>query len=232
MRQFHLISIGLLIAIASYGQEYSRKELKYKPKNLDEALLQLDKWFSDSTKQNIKSMTEKDFVAKSDFGLGMTIRNDWGLWRKHELAKYFNGLGVNHPDDMSGVILRSYYRKLIGSDLRVKEQVDEINQFYKNMDDPEWRKQNDINFWTELMATYHVGDTLTNHIYYDRHKWSGNPRKNTVLTAVLVDKRERELKLDFVAFGTETDTALVFKEIACTSGDCWVNPRDWRKKKS
>lgn len=229
MRRFHLLFIGLLITLGSYGQEYSRKELKYKPKTLDEALLQLDKWFSDSTKQNIKSMAENDFIARSHFGLGMGIRNDWGLWKGHELAKYFNGIGITHPDDMSGIILRSYHRKLNGLELRVKEQVDEINQFYKNMNDPEWRKQNEINFWKELMATYNVGDTLTNHIYYDRNKWNGNPRRNTVLTAVLVDKRERELKLDLISFGTEMDSTIVFKEIGCTAGDCWVNPRDWRK---
>jgi hypothetical protein len=44
--------------------------------------------------------------------MGLTIRNCWGLWGHSRLAKYFNELGIDHPDDMSGIILTSLWREL------------------------------------------------------------------------------------------------------------------------
>jgi hypothetical protein len=46
-------------------------------------------------------------------GIGMWMRNNWGLWRGSLLAKYFNALGIKHPDDMSAIILSSYRARLL-----------------------------------------------------------------------------------------------------------------------
>ena len=116
---------------AIMGQDYSKKELNYVPKNLNEAIEQLQVVLHDSTKENILIMTEEDFVARSHFGLGMWIRNNWGLWKNNELANYFNSLGIYHPDDMSGIILTSYYRELQGQDWRVEEQVKYYQEYWQ-----------------------------------------------------------------------------------------------------
>jgi len=39
------------------------------------------------------------------------------------LSKYFNNLGIYHPDDMSGIILDSYHRYLTGKKIKLDEQV-------------------------------------------------------------------------------------------------------------
>lgn len=60
-------------------------------------------------------------------GLGMWLRNNWGLWSGSRLAKWFNERRIWHPDDMSGIILYSYSRhshsQPIGLDDQIKHYV-------------------------------------------------------------------------------------------------------------
>src|SRR5688572_13022859 len=74
--RFLLLFFSLLTANV-FGQNDLKKELRYHPKTLDEALTQLDKKFTDSSKVKIINMTESDFVASTHFSLGRWIRNEW-----------------------------------------------------------------------------------------------------------------------------------------------------------
>ena len=79
------------------------------------------------------------------------------------------------------------------------------------------------------MIKFEIGDTLTNHIYYDRN-WLGEPRKNAVILATIIDKSDRQLKINIVSFDNEVDKKMIYKEIGCESNDCWINPFWWKKK--
>src|SRR5688572_14013422 len=68
----------------SLGQENPKKE----PKNLTESVEQLKLIHHDTLKQKIRSMTESEFTAGAHHGLGMWIRNNWGLWKGKELSDY------------------------------------------------------------------------------------------------------------------------------------------------
>ena len=124
------ISFYFLVAI-TFGQSVSKPDLKYTPKNLEEAVLQLERIHHDTTKQRILEMTEDLFTGHSHFGLGMWIRNNWKLWKGGELAKYFNSIGIFHPDDMSGIILTSYYRHLKGQERALDKQVKYYQDYWK-----------------------------------------------------------------------------------------------------
>ena len=63
-------------------------------------------------KEYIKTLTEEEFFMESHFTLGMGIRNEWIRSGNPELVKFFLDQGVKHPDDMSAMILTSYYRHL------------------------------------------------------------------------------------------------------------------------
>jgi len=129
------ILIILLFAFSSsFGQTDSKNE-NNKPVNLKEAVEQLKIIHHDSTKQKILAMTENEFMAGAHMGLGMWMRNNWGLWKGKELADYFNSIGIYHPDDMSGIILTSYYRELQGQEWKVEEQV----KYYQDY----WKKSNE-----------------------------------------------------------------------------------------
>jgi len=128
----YLVLIFLLLSFFGLnGQNYSKKELRYKPVNLEEAVLQLTKILPDTTQQKILLMTESEFVTGSHFGLGMWIRNNWIYWGKKQLSKYFESIGIFHADDKSGIILTCYYRQLRNQEWGVEEQVKLYQSYWK-----------------------------------------------------------------------------------------------------
>jgi hypothetical protein len=52
-----------------------------------------------------------------------------------------------------------------------------------------------------------------------------------VILATIADKSDRQLKINIISFGGETDKKLIYQEIECESSDCWINPHWWKKKK-
>jgi len=130
------------------NKSYTSKDLDYIPKNLEEAIVQLDIIFSDSTKNEIINMPEEDFKYGTHMSTGRWIRNAWVFRGERELGKYFNNLEIYHPDDMSGIILTSYYRHLHNQDLRVEEQVEHYKEF--------WRKQEEHNNDTAYALRYKI----------------------------------------------------------------------------
>ncbi|CAM1366780.1 conserved exported hypothetical protein [Tenacibaculum litoreum] len=106
----------------------------YIPKNLEEALSQIDFYVSDSLKLEIKKKSESDFISETHFGLGIGMRNNWNLWKGSDLSKYFNSIEIFHPDDMSAIILTSYYRKLNGKDINLEEQIIGYKEYWKQVD--------------------------------------------------------------------------------------------------
>jgi len=103
----------------------------YIPKNLEDAIEQLNISFSNSLKMNIKTLSEDQFVGEYHFGTGLAIRNNWNLWQGSRLSRYFHRKGIKHPDDMSGIILTSFHRQLTGKEIDLDGQIKEYKQNYK-----------------------------------------------------------------------------------------------------
>jgi len=146
MKYYLTLTILLFSFLVLSGQEVSRAEMKYKPTNLEEAVIQLTKILPDTTQQKILLMTEQEFLGGSHFGLGMWIRNNWGLWRGGELAKEFKAKGIFHPDDMSGIILTSYYRQLHNQDWELDKQIKFYQDYWKETQEYQYRLENDTAF--------------------------------------------------------------------------------------
>lgn len=102
----------------------------YIPKDLDDCFVQLEKILKPDDIKTMRGGTEKD-MAKYHFGLGMWMRNNWGFWRGSRLAKWFNGLGIKHPDDMSGIILDSFWRHLNGNDIKLEDQIKYYQEYWE-----------------------------------------------------------------------------------------------------
>lgn len=93
------------------------------PSNLEESYKILKTMLDKKEIDEMKKGSESD-MAKYHFGLGMWIRNNWGLWSgKSKLAKYFNNLGIFHPDNMSALILETFWCHLNHRDLKLKERI-------------------------------------------------------------------------------------------------------------
>ena len=119
------------------------ESIKSFPATLDEALDDLIMFFSREI-DLIKKVEEEYFTGTSHFGLGTFIRNTWFLWwyedsgyaewpdEKPELNKWFESIGIVHPDDMSGIILTSFYRKIKGIPIDLNCQIKRYQEHWKN----------------------------------------------------------------------------------------------------
>ena len=114
---------ALAVSVPGNSQEVSDSaEEIYIPTDLEDCFTALDALLSPEDIQTMKTGSEDDMI-QYHFGLGMWIRNNWGLWGGSRLAKWFNNIGINHPDDMSGIILHSYWRYLNSRPIELDEQV-------------------------------------------------------------------------------------------------------------
>lgn len=65
-------------------------------------------------------------------GVGRWMRNNWGLWKQEgPLHAWFVAKGLDHADDMSGVILETYQRHLQGRKLDVDDQIRRYQRFWR-----------------------------------------------------------------------------------------------------
>jgi hypothetical protein len=126
-----LLICFVLAAVLARGQDVPKATLRYKPVNLADAVAHLQRIHHDSTRQKIMAMTEQEFLAGAHFGLGMWMRNNWGLWRGGKLATWFDSVGIKNADDMSGIILTCYYRQLHQQEWRLTEQVSFYQTYWK-----------------------------------------------------------------------------------------------------
>lgn len=144
----------LILALVSFGptlrgdfQERDKYRIdptayptsKYKiyiPTNLEDAFSELKKMLHPELLREIKEGTEQNMI-QHHMGLGRWMRNNWGLWGGSRLGKYFNGIGIFHPDDMSGIILDSFWRHLNSKPIELEKQVAHYQQFWKVNAEPE-----------------------------------------------------------------------------------------------
>ena len=112
-----------VISFVTFGQIKNIDMKKEKPKNLTECIQMLDKNLKTEDKDYIKTLTEDEFFMESHFTIGMGIRNEWIRSGNPELVKFFLEKGVKHPDDMSAMILTSYYRHLLGKEIDFEGQI-------------------------------------------------------------------------------------------------------------
>jgi hypothetical protein len=116
------------------------------PKTLEECFEKLKVLCSDDLEQ-FRKTKEKDLIH-FHFTLGMWLRNNWKLWggvllEQHPLKKYFLDLGLFHPDDMSHVIIVSFWRHLNNKPLEMKAQARHF-----------------IDYWLKEKAEEHENDKI------------------------------------------------------------------------
>lgn len=126
----------------------------YIPKDLEDCFVQINSFWNDSTKIQVKNWEEREFVGKVHLGFGMWMRNNWQLWGGSRLSKYFNDLGIYHPDDMSGIILNSYHRHLNDKEIKLEEKIKYYQDYWENS------KKVELNRKQEEFLKFKIGDTL------------------------------------------------------------------------
>lgn len=113
-------------------KNYEYIEGVYIPKNLDETYTELNKLLKRKHKNNLFKNEESEFLTSQHFRLGKYIRNEWGLWRLSRLYLWFKDKGVTHPDDISAIILKYYFRKNKNIEFNLSNEINYYQEYWKS----------------------------------------------------------------------------------------------------
>lgn len=128
---FLLILFFLGYAVCTYSQqydppdtdaEYQRQYLErikkdrlngiYIPKNLDDALTQLDKLSSEESKKIFMALPEDSVCLLMHNRLGQWMIVNWSFYEGSRLSNYLRSAGVTYPDDMADFIILAFHQHL------------------------------------------------------------------------------------------------------------------------
>lgn len=121
---------------AQRPQRERAADTAYIPIDLNDALDTLQRILSPHSLWLIRDSMPEDMVP-AHMGLGLWIRNQWGLWASSRLARYFYALGIHHPDDMSAIILTSLWRRLHHRPVALAAQVQAYRRYWAVRAPPE-----------------------------------------------------------------------------------------------
>ena len=130
-----LAGVVLLPFPAPAQQSETPQETVYIPQDLDDCFVQLEKLLSPQDLATLRDRSEDDMI-RYHFGLGMWMRNNWGLWGGSRLAGWFNERGIFHPDDMSGIILDSFWRHLNDRPIELEAQIKRYQDYWAKQGQP------------------------------------------------------------------------------------------------
>lgn len=101
------------------------------PSNLEEALILLKEALDPKDISEIKKLQSSEL----HFSLGMFLRNEWGLWDENSIINtwFTNIYGVNHADDVSGIILECLLNDLNGVPRRDKILASRFIEHWKTI---------------------------------------------------------------------------------------------------
>lgn len=131
MKRTAVLILVLVVGLPLLGDEKQAKEEVPPPKTLAEAHQQLENLLSKDELIKMDAMRSEDEMIRYHFGLGMGMRNNWGLWRGGPLVEHMNKLGFHHPDDMSGVILHTFWCRRHKKDFRLPERAAYYEVYWK-----------------------------------------------------------------------------------------------------
>lgn len=76
-----------------------------------------------SAKEELLALPKEEYW-KLHFGLGMGVRNRFGLWQDNALTRFFRDNGIDHPDSMSGPFIDGYVLYLKGEPVVMKDLLE------------------------------------------------------------------------------------------------------------
>jgi hypothetical protein len=130
MRFLSLVLVTALALVAGTSVLNAKDGI---PDTMEEAYRFLDAKLPPDQRERFKQMTESEVVASTHFGLGMTIRNYWFRSGKSALPEFLYSLGARDLDDLSSMVLTSYWRYLNNKPIELEKQ----GAFYKRW----WEEQ-------------------------------------------------------------------------------------------
>lgn len=104
------------------------------PVNLEACFISIKEIMREGEINKFKEGSEKEATAFYHFGFGRWMRNNWGLWSGSKLKDWFVERGLHHADDMSGVILVSFWRHLNNKPIDLEGQIKHYQDYWKSVE--------------------------------------------------------------------------------------------------
>ena len=154
----------------------------------------------DDKKLNEMPVEDEDFMLfLFYYDFGRNIRNTWELWsEENDLVHFFNSYEIFHPDDMSSIILTSFYRRMKNKEIDFEGQVQDYLDFRKPYQEFE---NEEIKRALDAYNNYNLGDTITIYMEMDEsagintivgigpgYEWIFNPEKDLELSGKIIKK--------------------------------------------
>lgn len=108
----------------------------YIPSNLEEAVNHV---IQNMDKDSIEAIKKSTSMHEFHFTTGMAMRNDWGLWSGSSLRSWFVDRGIDHADDMSGIIMKAIWCRVQDEDFNLDQEIAKYQEYWskvKNDDVP------------------------------------------------------------------------------------------------
>jgi len=114
----------------NYQERITQKYLNgvYIPKNLDDALAELDKRMTPQARQKFRAMSEEQVKSKVHFSFGRWMIRNWGFYEGSRLSHYVRSMKIYHPDDMARFLILAYHRHVNDRPLQLKSLIQEFQQ--------------------------------------------------------------------------------------------------------
>ena len=133
-----LMILAVAFAVPAQADATGDRLIACAPATFDAAVNCLDKHLPEESKDALR---ERGGASRSHFGLGMWLRNNWGLWSGGKLQQAMKTMGFQHPDDMSGTIIEAEAARLRGETFDVAAKIAGFAQYWKrrapaNMETP------------------------------------------------------------------------------------------------
>lgn len=99
-----------------YKDRITRERINdvYIPKDIPDAMLELDKLTENKMALELLQANEDTVASKLHFSLGRWMQIHWGLGEGSRLMEHLKSRGLSFPDDMMDLLIRSWYRHLKG----------------------------------------------------------------------------------------------------------------------
>ena len=106
----------------------TRIDGKYIPKDLNDALMELDKIMEEGAKKRFQAYSEEDARTKTHFSFGKYINARWSIQEGSRLTAWFQKCKIYNFDDMIDCVITAYHRKLNDKPIQFEELA---NYYYK-----------------------------------------------------------------------------------------------------
>ncbi len=156
IRLFQFLFVFFATSLALRGQQYNPPDTRdeyekqyqerikkdrlygiYIPRNLDDALAQLDKLTSPEAKKVFMSIPEDSVCRIMHNRLGQWMIVNWSFYEGSRLSHYLRSAGVTYPDDMADFLILAFHQHVHGKPVVIKD----LAVYFREKRKTEWQKE-------------------------------------------------------------------------------------------